>query len=257
MKEAIREEAEIVAAAERQMQTWAMTEEQEQLAIRRRCLDRLSKQTGLFVAVSRESGADGSQIAQLLGERLSWRVLDRELLDQVAERFHVSKGRLELIDETEGNWVADLVGTLLDPATVRREKYVAQLFRVVRSAWREENVVIVGRGAQFLLPRSKGLAVRVIASRKYRIERLMERLNLGATEAAHLMDEVDRGRKDFVSRYFHHDINDSHLYDLVLNVERLGIEGAVTQIVAALWRRTFPRQPDEELEHFEGPAAPR
>lgn len=244
MKEVIREEAGIVAAAERRMQTWAMAEEQEILALRRHCVDRLAKETGLFVAISRESGAEGAQLAQLLGERLSWQVYDRELLDKVAERFHVEKGHLELVDETQGNWVADLVGTLLDPATIRRERYVAQLFRVVRSVWRERNVVIVGRGAQFLLPRAKGLAVRVIASRKYRIERVMKRLNVGAAEAARAMDEVDRGRRDFVSRYFHHDIDDAHLYDLVLNVERLGLEGVVMQIMAALYNQRFQLKPE-------------
>ena len=42
--------------------------------------------------------------------------------------------------------------------------------------------------------------------------------------------------REFVERFFHHDINDLHLYDLVINTERLGLAGAAEQIVAATSR---------------------
>ena len=49
--------------------------------------------------------------------------------------------------------------------------------------------------------------------------------------------EVDRGRREFVARYFHHDIDDPHLYDLVINVERFGPEAVAEKIVEAYPRR--------------------
>ena len=45
--------------------------------------------------------------------------------------------------------------------------------------------------------------------------------------------KTDQDRRQFVSRYFHHDMSDPHLYDLVLNVERLGPAATAEQIVAA------------------------
>jgi cytidylate kinase len=96
--------------------------------------------------------------------------------------------------------------------------------------------VLVGRGAQFLLPRDKGLAVRLIAPLGYRVEEVMRREGLDQTEACRLIEEADRGRRDFARRYFQKDIGDPHLYDLVLNVERLGPAAVVQQIVAAVPR---------------------
>ncbi len=41
----------------------------------------------LHVSVSREAGTGGEEIAQLAGEQLGWEVLDKELVDAVAEHF--------------------------------------------------------------------------------------------------------------------------------------------------------------------------
>ena len=47
------------------------------------------------------------------------------------------------------------------------------------------------------------------------------------------MAELDKGRREFVEQFFHRDITDPHHYDLMINVDRLGPEGAVGQILAA------------------------
>jgi hypothetical protein len=236
MKEQTREEPKIIAAAERQMQAWVRTAEIEGRAIRAEGPHRLAQRLGRYICISREEGTGGSQIAQLVGQELGWEVLDKNLLDRVAERFRCSRGMLELVDEKQGNWVYDVLGTWMDRKIITHDKYMAHLGRVLLAAVRHGNVVLVGRGAQFLLPREKGLAVRIIAPKKYRVEQIVQREGLSRADACRLMEARDRGRREFVRRYFHQDIDDPHLYDLVLNVERLGPAAAVQQIVAAIGR---------------------
>jgi cytidylate kinase len=84
------------------------------------------------------------------------------------------------------------------------------------------------------LPREKVLAVRLVAPEGFRLKRIMQSTKLGEREALRYMHELDRGRREFVQRFFHHDITDPHLYDLLINTERLGIEGAAEEIIAAL-----------------------
>jgi cytidylate kinase len=91
-------------------------------------------------------------------------------------------------------------------------------------------MVFVGRGAQFILPRELGLAVRLIAPKKQRVQQITERRQCSRHDAEKFVDETDIGRADFVQRYFHHDVADSHLYDLVINLERLPREVAVELI---------------------------
>ncbi len=234
MKERIREEPKILAAAERQMQAWARRTEIEDRAEHAKELERLAASVKDYLALSREEGAGGSEIAQSLGGTLGWEVLDRNLLDRVAERFRDSRTMLELVDEKCSNWVYDVLGTWMERNVVSSEKYVTHLIHVVLAAARRGNVVLVGRGAQFLLPPEKGLAVRIIAPLRYRVRQTMQREGLDESAARRFIEQKDLGRREFVRRHFHHDIDDPHLYDLVINVERIGHQGAVEQIHAAL-----------------------
>jgi len=234
MKGQIREELKIVAAAERRMQAWDHVQEIEERFLREQELKRLSEGIHPYLTISREAGAGGGEIARGVGEKLNWEVFDKSLLDRVSERYHLSRPMLRLVDEVRSNWVHDVLGTWIDRQVVPPEKYVTCLRGVVLTAARHAHVVLVGRGAQFLLPRDRGLAVRIIAPEKFRIERTMQEKGLDAEAARQFVETTDRNRREFVRRYFHHDLDDPHVYDLVINVERIGIPGAVEQIVSAL-----------------------
>jgi cytidylate kinase len=238
MKVQTREEPKILAAAERQMRTWAWSREHEaaaSAALGERPSSSTSRRVR-YIALSREAGAGGSEIAAMVGRKLGWEVLDKNLLDQVADRFRLSKPMLELVDETDSSWVYDVVGVFLDPKIVPHEKYLAHLSRVIRAAARHGNVVFVGRGAQFLLPRDNGLAVRIVASMKYRVARIVQQLHCDEAKARHYLHEVDHGRKELVEKFFHRDIADPGLYDLVLYVDHLGPATTADLIVEAASR---------------------
>jgi hypothetical protein len=231
MKEHVHEEPKIVAAAERRMRAWVQTQE---------VADRGGspvaapvRPLGDYITLSRQAGAGGGEIAELAGKRLGWEVLDKGLVDRVADRYRLSRPMLEFVDETTSTWVHDVLGPWLDHDIVTHEKYVVHLSRVVLAAAQRGNVVIVGRGAQFLLPRDQGLAVRVIAPLKSRVQRAMRLQGCTAAGARRLIAEIDLGRKRFVEQFFHHDVDDPALYDLVLNVDHLGCAAAAELIVAA------------------------
>ncbi len=238
MKEQTREEPKILAAAERQMRTWVWSNEHEtagSTASGEQSPSSTSRRVR-YITLSREAGASGSEIAAMVGRKLGWEVLDKNLLDQVADRFRLSKPMLELVDETDSSWAFDMVGAFLDPKIVPHEKYLAHLSRVIRAAARRGNVVLVGRGAQFLLPRENGLAVRIMASMKYRVARIVQRLQYDEAKARRYLHEVDHGRKEFVEKFFRHDITDPRLYDLVLYVDQLGPAMVADLIVEAASR---------------------
>ena len=216
------------------MHAWAMTSEVSEQAIQRQTLARSTPQALKFVAISREAGAGGAEIGRRLGQRLGWKVFDRSLLDQIADRFHLSRAMLDPVDETRINWVYDVVGTWMDRKLVPHEKYFACLCRVVRAAARGDHAVFVGAATQFLLPRQQVLAVRLVASPKYRLQQIMQHTGLKETDARRYMTELDDGRREFVERFFHRDITDPHHFNLVINTECCGIEGAVEEIAAAI-----------------------
>jgi cytidylate kinase len=223
----------VVEAAERQIQRWLRAQ---------KGLDETARTShsgsvagiGPYLTISREAGAGGSHIARLVGEAIGWDVLDRKLLECVAEICQTSPAVLELVDETTTNWVTEIFGNLLNPASVTQMQYVCRLSRVILMTARAGKVIYVGRGAQFVLPRERGLSVRIVAPQKYRVQQIMERRHLSFEEAGDYVVKTDAGRQDFVRQYFHHDVPDSHLFDLVLNVKKLGPERTAHLIAEAL-----------------------
>lgn len=241
MKEQTCKDPKILAAAERRMQAWAMNEEIADRVVDRKFHPAHVEQEKCFLTISREAGAGGSEIAAIVGQRLGWEVLDKNLLDKVAERFNLDKSMLNLVDETRSNWVFDVLGTWMDSTVIPHETYVSQLSRVIHAVACQSNFIFVGRGARFLLPREKVLAIRLVAPEAFRLKRIMQCHNLREADARRYMQEVDQGRREFVKRFFHHDITDPHLYDMIINTERFGIEGAAEEIIAAVDKHRLSR----------------
>ncbi|MGO9115794.1 MAG: AAA family ATPase [Thermoguttaceae bacterium] len=208
----------VTEAAERQMQRWLLAKQDQEKAAP--AAGGAAAGIGPYLAISREAGAGGSRIARLVGEAVDWDVLDRELLECVAERYHTSPAMLELVDETTTNWITEIFGNWLSPASVTQMQYVCRISRVVLMAARAGRVIFVGRAAQFILPRERGLSVRLVAPRKYRVQQIMERRHVSFEEARDYVEKTDAGRQDYARQYF--EINDPHLFDLVINVEKIG-----------------------------------
>ena len=60
------------AAAERQMRTWAKMQEMAAHAIGESSAERLPPRVIRYVTISRESGTDGTLVAQLVAKTLGW-----------------------------------------------------------------------------------------------------------------------------------------------------------------------------------------
>jgi hypothetical protein len=223
---------ELSEAAERQMRTWALRMESQQ-----RLEEEAAKATPQqlihpYVAISRETGLDAGEIAETVGSKIGWKVFDRELLDYMVEHYHWSRVALDHVDERTASWFHETFGKWLDKQLVTQAEFVHRLGKIVLLAAQHESMVFVGRGVHFILPRELGFAVRVIAPNKQRMRRIMERLQCSRRDAARFIDETDKGRAEFVHRYFHRDVTDPHLYDLVVNLEHMSRQSAIELIVS-------------------------
>ena len=227
----------VVEAAERQMQQWLRGQQGLEKAAPAAGAGAPAASIGPYLTISREAGAGGSRIARLVGEAIGWEVLDRELLECVAERYHTSPAVLELVDEKTSHWITEIFGSWMDPTSVTQMQYVCRLSRVILMTARAGKVIYVGRGAQFVLPHEAGLRVRIIAPLKYRVQQIMARQHLSFEEAHDYMVKMDADRQACARQYFQHDIADPHLFDLVINVEKIGAQQTAHLIADTLASR--------------------
>ncbi len=192
--------------------------------------------TGPYIALSREAGTGGVEIASLVAKRLNWDMLDKQLLDFMAECYEMPRCMLEFVDETRANWLHDVLSSWLDSQVVSHEKFVVYLQRIMFLAAMYGRIVFVGRGAHRVLPRPSGLAVRIVAPLEFRIARLMNTLGVPRKTAQRQIAQIDADRRDFYQRYFRHATNDAHEFDLTINVARMTQQSAAELIVEAFER---------------------
>jgi cytidylate kinase len=218
--------------AERQMRQWALQLEMQKHLPDEAAAPTVPQLIKPYIAISRDTGAQGEEIARRVAEQLGCKVFDRELLDYMAEKYHLSRISLDFVDEKAASLFHEMFGKWLDKQLVSQAEYVSRLGNIFLLAAQHESTVFVGRGAQFILPRASGVAFRIIAPKKQRIESIMERRQCDYREAEKFIDETDAGRAEFVRRYFHREATDPNLYDLVLNLKFVSLDEAAELMVS-------------------------
>jgi cytidylate kinase len=188
------------------------------------------------IAISREAGALGHTVAAEVGRRLGWPVYDREILDKIGEDMRRPPKHLQALDERPGSWLEEFLAGLSSGHSVSPDRYLKYLVGAVRGLGQIGRCVIVGRGANFILPAETTLRVRLVASAADRARVVARRLHLGPREAAAWAGRAERERGEFVRRAFRQDVADPHHYDLVLNMSRLSVDEAAEVIVGVLRR---------------------
>jgi cytidylate kinase len=187
----------------------------------------------ITIALSRQAGAGGYEIAQAVSARLGWPVYDHELLDRIAEEKGLNARLLASLDERHVGWLEDAFRAYCAPHSGHQGVYLRTLLGLLASLGKAGHCIIVGHGAPQVLPADTTLRVRVIAPRAIRVANVQKNRKLSLAEAERWIDTTERERLRFVERHFH--VNDAEPlgYDLVLNVERLNMEECATLIVEA------------------------
>ena len=130
--------------------------------------------------------------------------------------------------------VGDTVLNLLETRLVLQDEYVDRIGKVIMLAAYEGHVIIVGRGANLILPREAGLRVRIVATSEERTAYLARQNDIDGRTAARRMGELDRSRREFIRRHFRCDPDDPCNYDLAIDRGPFGLEGTAEVVLAAM-----------------------
>ena len=112
--------------------------------------------------------------------------------------------------------------------------YVSQS-RTIRELAHKSPCVIIGRLANWILRDDPHvLRVFVTSGHDYAVRQIADKLHLSTDEAARKVDRVNTGRANHCRHYTGKAWTDLTGYDLVINTERTGIDGAVDMILRAV-----------------------
>ncbi|MEZ4578698.1 MAG: cytidylate kinase-like family protein, partial [Desulfobacterales bacterium] len=186
------------------------------------------------VTISRESGSRGTALAEQLAQELGFDLFHREVIGEMAESAKISARIVETLDEKGLSVLEDSIAAMIRDRHLWPDQFLKHLMKVIGTIGKHGRAVIVGRGAQFILPVSENLRVRVIAPMLKRIRNVAEELKISDAEAQKMILRTDADRRSFSRKYFYADVSDPIHYDLVINTDRMDLDTAVKTIVAAL-----------------------
>jgi cytidylate kinase len=188
---------------------------------------------GLSIAITREAGSRGATIAQRAGEKLGWEIYSQDMLEYGCQSASL---RQELLDKLPGGaaaWIDERLQYLLQETSLSRHPNILELARLALTLAAQGNVILLGRGAGFILPGRSTLHVRLVAPLQDRVAYMSQWLRLTEEEAAEQVRKRDQQRTDYLATHFHRKPNDVHVYDMVLNTSLLGEERCADVIAAA------------------------
>lgn len=203
-----------------------------------------------FITISREPGSGGKPVAKLVAKQLGFRFYDKQLLEDLSQSVRQRKELLEKINERGRSVVEDLVHGFFNPDYVSDVRYIKHLGQVVLAAAMQGEVVILGRGANFITPFNKALHVRISAPYRVRVDRAVKYEKISREEAVQIIKEVDERRKEYIRQYFGRNISNPNYYDLVINTANISIEDTAEHVVLAL-KNKFPEYAKKRKKTFE------
>ena len=198
------------------------------------------------ISISREFGSGGRLIGKRLAAALGIPCYDRTIIQKTSEKSGLSpdfiaraeeraRSRFHLSAAPIGMGVPALVH---QGVPVGNQAFFAQS-EVIRELADEGPCVIVGRCSDYVLgERPECLKVFIHAGIESRVARCVEEYQLPAGDMERRVVQMDKGRANYYNYYTGHIWGDMRRYDMTVNSGVVGVEGAVSLIVALVKARS-------------------
>lgn len=186
------------------------------------------------ITLAMEPGSGGSLIAEKVAQRLGFHWFHRDIVQQIAKTAKIRSTVINTLEKERLSGIKDFVSSLMEDQYIHPDTYLKHLLVVVSTIAKHGRAVIVGRGANFILPAEDIFSVRVICPLEKRVREVALAYRVSTEEAKRRVIQRESRRKAFVRRTFNADISDPIHYDLIINTGKISIDAAVETVIAAV-----------------------
>jgi cytidylate kinase len=194
------------------------------------------------ITISRQFGAGGKTLGERVARELGYTFADNQIIHKVAEAANVSPHWVESIEKEAGTRLNRIMARMVSRGLIDRvlkdergyideEIYLDYVIVIISQLAEEGNVVILGRGSQYILnDHPDAIHVLLIDEKENRMKFMMDHYDLSPKEASRTIDNEDRRRLNFYRKLGKKDYDDPALYHLTLNMGRLNMDRAVQTV---------------------------
>ena len=205
----------------------------------------MNREEQFVITISRQFGTGGHEIGAELARRLNVKLLDKQILNEVAKRIPVVEDAMERIAVRNPLWRDDFTNfyrTYMNKAEydgqehdeTSRALFEAQAI-AIRKIAEQESCVLVGRcGFHIFEDHPNALKIFIHSSEDCRKRRIAEKYNLPLNDAAAMVVDNDYSRELYTKTFTGKDWTDARNYDISLDVRQFGINGSVDFLMKSI-----------------------
>ena len=205
----------------------------------------MNRQEQFIITISRMFGTGGHEIGAELARRLDVKLIDKQVLNEVAKRMHVVEEAMEKIEARNPLWRDDFTSfyrTYMSKAEyngLEHDRTSHELFEAqaeaIRSIAAEESCVLIGRcGFHIFADHPNALKIFIHSSEDCRKRRIAEKYDLSVSDAAAMVVDNDYSRELYTKTFTGKDWTDARNYDISIDVRKFGVNGAVDFIMKCI-----------------------
>ena len=198
----------------------------------------MNREEQFVITISRQFGTGGHEIGAELARRLQVKLLDKQILNEVAKRNRVVEEAMEKIETRNPLWRDDFTNfyqTYMSKAEydgAEHDQTSHELFdaqaEAIRKIASKESCVIVGRcGFHIFADHPNALKIFIHSSEDCRKHRIAEKYDLSLADAAAMVVDNDYSRELYTKTFTGKDWFDARNYDISIDVRKFGVNGAV------------------------------
>ncbi|MDM8517558.1 cytidylate kinase-like family protein [Desulfobacterales bacterium HSG16] len=194
------------------------------------------------ITISRQFGAGGRTLGKMLAEKFGYTFADQNIIQMIAEHANVSPHWVENIENEAGTRLSKVISRMVsknlvhkiladDSGYIDEQLYLDYLVVMIAQLAEEGNVVIIGRGSQYILnDHPDAFHILMVDDFENRVKFMEKNYNLSNENAVSTVKREDRRRTNLYRKIRKTDYDDPVLYHMTLNMGRVDMQKAMELI---------------------------
>ena len=200
----------------------------------------MNKNEKFVITINRELGSGGRTVGRKLAEKLGVEFYDKLLIQELEKKYNLTVEEIEKLKGRNHSWWEDFkrvarIGEGWHVAPPQQYDKIdikncpdmlttATIFKaeteILEGIAEDESCVVAGRSGFYVFRNHPNhLSILILASKAFRVERLMRKRQMTEDEALKTIEKVDKMRENYVKKYTGTSRYDARNYNLVISAD--------------------------------------
>ncbi len=190
------------------------------------------------ITISRQFGSGGKTLGKMIAEALGYTFADSDIVSMIANAANVSETWVENVEREAGGKLSRVISKMVNKSLVDKvlksergyideQIYLDYLVVMIAQIAEEGNVIILGRGSQYILnDHPDAYHILLVDEFENRVKFMMNHYDMSYNKASQTVKNEDKRRINLFRKIGKTDYDNPQLYHMVLNMARLELEKA-------------------------------